>query len=255
MPPVAKRTPQERLVELLQPEVDVPAKVSGHGYLDVLGHDAPPARTLAQRLMRTRIYSAAYQIGRPIGFRVAGGPKALSPAQDRAAITARLNLQPGATVIDIGCGPGNFTGWFGAQVSPGGLAIGVDASHTMLTRAVADNSGANVAYLCGDAEDLPFRDDVADSVSCLAALYLINQPFQAIAEISRILKPGGKVALMTSLAPGGVRNSFRATVLESLGGVRMFSRDEITTFLRDNGFNDIEQQTSGLMQRVVATLE
>jgi hypothetical protein len=34
----------------------------------------------------------------------------------------------------------------------------------------------------------------------------------------------------------------------------MFSRDEITAYLRDNGFKDIEQQTSGLMQRVVATL-
>ncbi|AYF76787.1 methyltransferase domain-containing protein [Nocardia yunnanensis] len=228
-----------------------PAEVDG--YLDVLGAAPPAAQGFGQRLMRTRFYAGVYQLGRPVGLRLASLLEAPGRDADRARTAARLGLRPGATVLDIACGPGNFTGWFGTRVGPDGLAVGVDASRTMLARAVADNSGPSVAYLHGDAEQLPFADEVADAVSCLAALYLINEPFQAIGEMWRVLKPGGRIVILTSLGPGGQRGRAHVTTMEKLSSVRMFGRDDITGCLRECGFTEIDQVEAGIAQTVTAT--
>ncbi|MEZ0362571.1 class I SAM-dependent methyltransferase [Mycobacterium sp. pUA109] len=249
----AESSATTRTLQLLDPGRYTRIDTTSHGYCDVLGDSAPPVYNLAQRLMRTRIYSAGYQVGRPLGLRLASGLKAPGRDADRAQVSSWLGLRPGATVIDICCGPGNFTGWFGAQVAPGGLAIGLDASSAMLRRAVADNTGAGVAYLRGDAENLPFADGVADAVSCLAALYLINNPFQTIRELVRVLKPGGRVVILTSLIPGGTRTAVRGAVLDTLSGVRWFGGHEITDALGDAGCTGIEQHVAGLAQTVVAT--
>jgi SAM-dependent methyltransferase len=242
-----------RAVRLLDPDRCGRVEVTGAGYCDVLGDEVPPADRLVQRVMRTNVYSAGYQFARPIGLRIAGGLKSPGRARDRTRVADWLCLRPGCTVLDIGCGPGNFAGWFGAQVDPDGLAVGVDASQQMLRRAVADNSGPAVAYLRGDAEHLPFADGVADATTCLAALYLINDPFQAIRELARVLKPGGRMVILTSLAPGGVSTSRRGKALQKASGVRMFGRDEITGFLPGARLIDIHQHVEGLAQFVIAT--
>ncbi|PQM49184.1 Demethylmenaquinone methyltransferase [Mycobacterium talmoniae] len=242
-----------RARQLLDPDRCPRIDTADHGYFDVLGDGAPPVYNLAQQLMHTRIYSAAYQVARPIGLKLASGLRAPGRDADRARVSAWLGLRSGSTVIDIGCGPGNFTGWFGTQVAPDGLAVGVDASPAMLRRAVADNSGGCVAYLRGDAENLPFADGVADAVSCLAALYLINNPSQAVSELTRVLKPGGRVVILTSLIPGGTRTPVRSAVLDTLSGIRWFGRHEVTTLLGDAGCTGIEQHIDGLAQTVIAT--
>lgn len=241
-----------KAVTLLDPARCGRVEMSSRGYCDVLGDQAPPANTIAQRLMRTNFYSSGYQALRPLGLRIAGGFRSPGRDKDRFRIATWLDLRPGQTVLDIGCGPGNFTGWFGAQVFPDGLALGVDASHQMLNRAVADNSGPSVAYLRADAEHLPFADEVADAATCLAALYLINDPYQAIRELTRVLRPGGRLAILTSLSPGGVSTSRRGRLMRKAGGVHMFGRDEITSFLRGAGWIDIHQHVEGLAQFVIA---
>ncbi|TLF80771.1 class I SAM-dependent methyltransferase [Nocardia cyriacigeorgica] len=241
-----------RLTELIDKARFPRVEVCADGYADVLGGTAPPARTFAQRLMRTTAYSTGYQALRPLGLRLAGGPNAPGRDRDREQVADALALVPGRVVVDIGCGPGNFTGWFGTRVAPNGCAIGIDASRQMLHRACADNGGESVAYLRADAEDLPLRDGVADAVTCLAALYLINDPHRALSEIARILRPGGRVVVLTSLAPGGV-DSLRSRAIGGAGGVRMFGRDEITSALSDLGFTSIDQWCGGLAQKVTAT--
>lgn len=220
------------------------------GYLDLLADEPPPVFTFAQRLMRTRFYSAVYQVGRPIGRRLAGGIRAPGKHEDRHQIAQLLALRPGSVLADIGCGPGNFTGWFGDRVGESGLAVGIDASSQMLRKAVADNSGASVAYVRGDAQALPLRTASVDAASCLAALYLVNDPRQTVAEMARVVKPGGRVVILTSLAPPAPK---LVPMLEKLTGVTWFGRDEVTGLLDELGFTDIERSTDGFAQTIAAT--
>ena len=57
-------------------------------------------------------------------------------------------------------------------------------------------------YVRAGATNLPFRDGSFDAVCCFAALYLIEDPLLAVAEIARVLAPGGRVALLSSVARG-----------------------------------------------------
>ena len=87
---------------------------------------------------------------------------------------------------------------------------------------------ANVAYLRGDACALPFRDGSFDAVCCFAALYLIEEPMRALAEIVRVLAPGGRLALLTSCNRGLLPAGAASAIVRGLSGVRVFGRDELT---------------------------
>ena len=133
-----------------------------------------------------------------------------------------------------------------------GLVVGVDSSETMLGVAVRDNLMGNVAYVRGDARDLPFRDRSFDAVCCFAALYLIEEPMRALAEIVRVLAPGGKLALMSSCNRGPVPTPAASAVVRGLSGVRVFGRDELIGALEGLGAVGVEQRVIGLAQFVSA---
>ena len=131
------------------------------GVLDLLGDGAPQMTGRGQRLMFTRAVPAVYETWwRPILGRAIKG--ILGPGMDDEHRIARLllGLTPGDGVLDVACGPGNFTRDFARVVGVTGLAVGIDASPTMLARAVRDTPASeydNVAYVRADAVDLPFR--------------------------------------------------------------------------------------------------
>jgi len=161
-----------------------------------------------------------------------------------------LGLRPGDGVLDVACGPGNFTREFAAVAGPHGLAVGIDASPTMLERAVRDTPADDVAYVRGDAVRLPFRDGAFDGVCCFAALHLFADPFLALDHMTRVLTPGGRIALFTSCrvrsAPLRVVNALAG----AQSGMRVFDHDEITGALRERGFVDVHQRVHGLTQFV-----
>ena len=129
-----------------------------------------------------------------------------------------LALGPGERVLDVGCGPGNFTRRF-APVVGDGLVVGLDASRTML--AGRRRAGAlNIAYVRGDAGALPFRAASFDGICCFAALYLIEEPMRAIDEMVRVLAPGGRLALLSSCNRGPLPAAASNLVVRGLTGVQ-----------------------------------
>jgi ubiquinone/menaquinone biosynthesis C-methylase UbiE len=104
----------------------------------------------------------------------------------------------------------------------------------------------------GDAADLPFRDGSFDAVCCFAALYLIEEPLQAVAEIARVLAPGGRVALLSSVNRGLVPVAVSDAVVRGLTGVRIFGRDELTDALAGHGLVEVRQRVAGYAQFVSA---
>jgi SAM-dependent methyltransferase len=226
------------------------------GYLDLLGPAAPAPTGRAQRLMMTEAVPVVYERWwRPALGRLAKGP--LGPGMDEEKRIARLllGLGPGDGVLDVACGPGNFVREFARLVGDTGLVVGIDASATMLTRAVQDTPAAtarsgNVAYVRGDAVLLPFRDGSFDAVCCYAALHLFDDPFTALDHMARVLTPGGRIAILTSCR---TRTSAARTWDGWVGGrlgMRMFEREEISEALADRGFDPVRRRVSGLAQFV-----
>jgi arsenite methyltransferase len=157
-----------------------------------------------------------------------------------------LNIPSGGTALDVGSGPGNVTSSLARAAGPDGLALGVDISEPMLARAVHNEAGPQVGFLRADAQRLPLRDNTVDAVVSLAVLQLIPNPAAALAEIARVLRPGGRLAIMVPTAGRAARLwQMLPTV-----GAHAFSDDEIGDILEDNGFASVRVNTFGPFQWV-----
>jgi SAM-dependent methyltransferase len=97
----------------------------------------------------------------------------------------------GRRTLDLACGTGTLSG---ALAELGGKVWGVDASAEMLAQARASHTGPR--FKEGRAEALPFKDAWFDRVVVRLGLHLFDRP-RALAEIARVLVPGGRVALAT----------------------------------------------------------
>jgi ubiquinone/menaquinone biosynthesis C-methylase UbiE len=222
-----------------------------HGFLDVLGASTEaPVPTVAQRAMNSPLVAGVYErVWRPLAFYVASG--VTTGAEQRRAAEA-LHLSGAQRLLDVACGPGNFTGQLARRLPAGGLAVGLDISEPMLTRAVLDNSGPRTCYVRGDAGTLPFSDETFDAACCFGALYLVPEPFQVAREMVRVLTPGGRVAILTSYAgqPLPVRRAMTAGA--RVIGLRMFDRHAFVDLFSSAGLVDVEQQTQRSLQFVTA---
>jgi SAM-dependent methyltransferase len=245
-------TAAERLLPLLKPEHREGADTS-HGYVDVLQRDlAQPG--LVGDLMQAGPISQIYERWwRPALGRVAKGLTGPGMADEKRIARLLMGLGPGDGVLDVACGPGNFTRDFARTVGDEGLAAGVDGSRPMLERAVEEAAAEgirNLAFVHADATVLPFVDAAFDAVCCFAALNLFAEPFQALDEMRRVLSPGGRIALFTSCRAGtGLLRAVEST-LAAPAGIRMFERHEIVDALHERGFTDVRQRVSGLTQFV-----
>ena len=243
----------ERAIGLLDPARRPRAAPVVDGYMDLLGRAGRSGGRPAQRLMLTRALPVVYERWwRPTWGRMVMGPLGPGMAGERQIAQELLELAPGDTVLDVACGPGNFVRDFAGAVGRRGLVVGLDASPTMLARAVEDTRVApNVAYLRGDAVQLPFRDGSFDAICCFAALHLFAEPGAALDAMARVLAPRGRLAILTSarapLTPAPV-----GTLIGAATGLRVFGRDEITRALAERGFEDVRRRVRGLAQFVAA---
>ena len=224
------------------------------GYLDLLGEAGDPTgRGPGQRLMVSRALPLIYErLWRPLGGRVLMGALGPSMAGERRIALEMLEIGAGDTVLDVACGPGNFTRAFADEAGPDDLVVGLDASPTMLAQAARERPGDGVEYVRASATDLPFTDASFDAVCCFAALYLIEEPLLAVAEIARVLAPGGRVALLSSVSRGPLPAGVANAVVRPLTGVRIFGRDDLTRELRAQGLTVVRRRVSGFAQFVSA---
>jgi SAM-dependent methyltransferase len=247
------QTPSAVLQSLLDP-----ARISGptsddHGFLDLVsdqGIDDTERRTLAQQAMENPALARIYEkVWRPAFTRAFsfGGTATRSHTKE---IIDTLRSRNAGLVLDVACGPGLHT----RQLADGasGLVVGLDLSIPMLREAVRSTTNEHVAYLRADAHHLPFADDTFDAACCLAALYLIPDPLQVIDEMTRVLKPGGILAIFTTVDVKLARLPMVKPTLSRVGGLNVLGRDEIPSKLRRRGFTEISQRIAGQGQFVTA---
>jgi SAM-dependent methyltransferase len=238
---------------LLAPELRDEARMVD-GYINLLGPDDHKPPGVAQNLMLSSGLPVVYERWwRPALGRVAKGVLGPGMADERRIARLMLALSPGDGVLDVGCGTGNFTRDFARSVGPDGLVVGLDVSETMLSRAVRETRAqghAQVAYVRGDAQDLPFVDKSFDAVCCFAALNLIGDPYAALDSFTRVLTPGGRLAIFTSVRGRSFPLRSVESVIQWRSGMTLFERDELTSALRVRGFTDVRQRLTGMTQFV-----
>ncbi|MDT5165432.1 MAG: arsenite methyltransferase [Mycobacterium sp.] len=157
-----------------------------------------------------------------------------------------LDVPQGGVVLDVGAGPGSITATLGHAAGPDGLALGVDVSEPMLARAVRAAAAPQVGFLRADAQRLPFRDQSFDVAVSIAVFQLIPDPAAALSEIARVLKPGGRLAVMIPTLRPPV-NVWRAL---PTGGAHVFGEDEVGDLVESHGFTSVRVKSVGTFQWV-----
>jgi len=121
---------------------------------------------------------------------------------------ARQPLRPGAEVLDAACGTGNLA----VIAGRGGCVVsGIDIASNLIgqARARAAEEGLRINFMEADAEALPFVDGQFDLVVSMFGVMFAPRPNVAAAELLRVTKPGGQVALANWTSEGFIGKMFK----------------------------------------------
>ncbi|MFI6697488.1 methyltransferase domain-containing protein [Streptomyces sp. NPDC050509] len=107
-----------------------------------------------------------------------------------------LDIRPGQTALDLGCGPGTDLASLAQAVTETGTVIGVDHDQATVDAARDRTAGRHAASVrLGDLHDLPLPDHTADRARTDRVLQHVADPAQSLREIHRVLRPGGRLVM------------------------------------------------------------
>ena len=117
----------------------------------------------------------------------------------RASVLSMLMLRPGEHVLDIGVGPGLLAAEMAAEVGAGGRVCAIDVSDNMLAVAALRDTGPEATALelsRGGAEEIPHGNGTFEVVVTTQVLEYVPDVPRALAEMYRVLKPGGRALIL-----------------------------------------------------------
>ena len=138
----------------------------------------------------------------------------------------RLNVAPDDVVLDIGAGTGRLGLWvLENKLGATGKLIGIDPLEERIKIAERKNAFPNGKFLVGSAEDLSFLEDRTVDVAYLSAVFhWVPNKKKALAEIFRVLKPGGKIGITTGAKELANETVIRKTLDSVLAGPKYRDR-------------------------------
>jgi SAM-dependent methyltransferase len=159
---------------------------------------------------------------------------------------ARLKPAPGCWILDIGCGSGRHTA--AAYRIPAALVVGVDAAHSELAAArrrlelhdrFGEHGGGRCAFCAADGLQLPFASERFDFVICAEVLEHIPDHHRAVAEIARVLRPGGDaVVSVPRYGPERLCWALSHDYAPADGGhIRIYRKKALTALLEQTGLS------------------
>jgi SAM-dependent methyltransferase len=155
--------------------------------------------------------------------------------------TALASLEPGQVVLDLGSGAGIDCFLAARQVGPRGKVIGVDMTPEMVSRARSNASKGgvdNVEFRLGEIEALPVADASVDVILSNCVLNLSPEKERVLAEVYRVLKPGGRVVVSDLVSDHPVPEVVSGS-LDAVAGCLPTAREHYLDEFRRAGFADV----------------
>ena len=165
------------------------------------------------------------------------------------------HLRPGMRLLDFGCGPGNISVGLADRIAPGEFhGIDMEESQVELAREAARAGGHdNMTFHVGNVYELPFEDDTFDVAHCHAVLMHVPDTRTALAEVRRVLKPGGLIASREAIVassflvpqPPEITDAWGvfSNLIQGNGGHPHFGK-ELKMALLEAGFSDVRASAS-----------
>ncbi|HEY5676171.1 MAG TPA: class I SAM-dependent methyltransferase [Myxococcales bacterium] len=158
-----------------------------------------------------------------------------------------LAPKPGLTWLDIGCGNGAFSELIVTRTAPAAVH-GIDPSEGQLAFARTRPHAGKVQFRQGGALDLPYEDNAFDAATMALVLFFVPEPARGVAEMARVVKPGGSVsAYVWDMLGGGfpqepVFAELRAMGFTPMGPPRPEASDRavMQALWRNAGLEDVE---------------
>jgi ubiquinone/menaquinone biosynthesis C-methylase UbiE len=141
-------------------------------------------------------------------------------------------------VVDLACGPGTLALRFAREVR---RVVGVDLTPAMLARArrtAAEDGLANLDFVLGDAQELPFADGSLDIAVTSYSLHHVSDPVRMVREMARVVKRGGRVGIIdivTPDAPGAAEAANRIEKARDPSHTRSLAQRDFDQMLADAG--------------------
>jgi len=128
-------------------------------------------------------------------------------------------IQPGEHILDCACGTGYGTEWLQQH---GATVTGVDISPQVIEYAQHRYPYPAIEFRRGDAQHIPLADDTCDGCCCIETIEHLEEPARCLAELGRVLRPGGWLIISTPLRGQGnpyhIHEYERAELAEALLG-------------------------------------
>ena len=154
-------------------------------------------------------------------------------------------LKPGEKVLDVGCGTGGVTIPAKLRAGKTGEVAGIDPAPEMIAvaRRKASRARLEIDFRVGVIESLPYPDETFDAVTSSMMMHHLPEHLQVkgLAEIRRVLKPGGRLLIADMMRPStSFRKRFTSLVLRH-GHAMQFGIEDLQELLQDAGFEEIKQ--------------